>query len=329
MLTEQQTMFEQAMQGISQGDNSRARDLLTRLIRADKESATYWLWMSAVVPTQKEKIYCLEQVIRIDPDNHDAQYGLVLFGARPPDDKVTPVPPPHRKWENLYITSPTRNETDNFSKWRVISFITAGVIVIGLFVWGIFGSRLMVPFRLFGRHLTITPIAWTPTVTLTPLNTSAIDASKSTPRSTQSEPTALSDLLEETYTPTPLYINTPHPKSEAYQMAIKAYINGNMDDVLEYMKQAEVVEPQAADLLYYKGESYRQKGNFKIALETYKHIIDLDKKFAPAYLGLARTRLSINPIEDILTELNNAIKYDPNYAEAYLERAVYYLNHAK
>jgi hypothetical protein len=40
-------------------------------------------------------------------------------------------------------------------------------------------------------------------------------------------PTPLWMLMEATYTPTPLYVNTPHPISEAYRIGIRAYQRGD------------------------------------------------------------------------------------------------------
>jgi Tfp pilus assembly protein PilF len=48
-------MFHEAMTAIRQGERSRARDLLTRLIKIDRNQAKYWLWMSTVVETGKER----------------------------------------------------------------------------------------------------------------------------------------------------------------------------------------------------------------------------------------------------------------------------------
>ena len=58
-------MFEEAMQAVRQGQRSRSRDLLTRLLRADPNNPEYWLWMSAVVDSSKERTYCLQMVDKL------------------------------------------------------------------------------------------------------------------------------------------------------------------------------------------------------------------------------------------------------------------------
>ena len=83
-------MLQEAIDAIRQGQRRRARDLLTRLLRADQSNPEYWLWMSSVVDSLKERKYCLEMVLRVDPDNRQARQGLVMMGAVPPPPSSDP-----------------------------------------------------------------------------------------------------------------------------------------------------------------------------------------------------------------------------------------------
>ena len=56
-------MLREAIEAIQSGQRERARDLLTRLLRADKDNPEYWLWMSTSVGSVKEQIYCLKMVL--------------------------------------------------------------------------------------------------------------------------------------------------------------------------------------------------------------------------------------------------------------------------
>ena len=93
-------MLEQAVEALRQGNRTLARDLLTRLLKVNQNSVKYWIWMSATVDTLKERVYCLETVLKLEPGNEVAKRGLMLLGARPPAKNVRPFPlNRHRSWE--------------------------------------------------------------------------------------------------------------------------------------------------------------------------------------------------------------------------------------
>ncbi|HEX9089892.1 MAG TPA: hypothetical protein VF831_00305, partial [Anaerolineales bacterium] len=142
----QEKMFKAALDAISQGQTIRARDLFTRLLRSDSSKAEYWLWMSTLVDTDKERVYCLESALRADPDNEAAKRGLVILGARQAGDDVKPVPPVRRHWEKetVEVVAPPKSVFRRF--WEIPSYrlaigVVAAFIVIGIGV-GIFsGTR--------------------------------------------------------------------------------------------------------------------------------------------------------------------------------------------
>ena len=53
------TMLQEAIEALRKKDRARAKDLLTRLLKAEQNNATYWVWLSAAVDSQKERLYCL------------------------------------------------------------------------------------------------------------------------------------------------------------------------------------------------------------------------------------------------------------------------------
>jgi tetratricopeptide (TPR) repeat protein len=314
-------IFTEAVEAIKKGENERARDLLARLLKTEKNIPEYWLWMSSVVKSSKEKIYCLQNVLQLDPGNESARQGLILLGGLPAGD-VIPVPPIRRFWEAEIDNG--IEELHGFRKMmanpvlRVLVYMTSGVILIGLILAAFFGTR-----GVLSPRLTITPIAWTPTSTHTPTNTPK--APTITPLFTPT-PEPLWMLLESTYTPVPLYVKTPHPRLEAYRLAIRAFERGDYGGAITFFEQTLEDEPEAVDVHYYLGETYRQLGDYEKALGSYEAAIALDPNFAPSYLSRALVRLSLNPTVDILSDLNKAIELDPLYGEAYIERAIYRFN---
>ena len=132
-------------------------------------------------------------------------------------------------------------------------------------------------------------------------------------------------LLKSTYTPTPIYVDTPHPISEAYRAGLRAFHSGNVDEMLQFMKQAKQIEPESADVHYYIGEAYRLLEDNEQALAAYETAIAVNPSFAPAYLGRAKIFLMINPEVAVKEDLNQSLSLDPNQVESYLVLAEYYL----
>jgi tetratricopeptide (TPR) repeat protein len=136
-------------------------------------------------------------------------------------------------------------------------------------------------------------------------------------------------LLDATYTPTPLYVNTPHPISEAYRAGIRALIDGNYEKMLMFMQQATQAEPQSADVNFYVGEAYLLLDDPENALFAFEKAVELDANFAPAYLGRAKAMSNLDSEFDVEADLQLAVQLDPSLANAHLELIAFYLNNAK
>ena len=314
-------MFQEAIEAVRQGQRARARDLLTRLLQNDRANPQYWLWMSAAVDSRKEHIYCLQQVLELDPENSTARQGLVLAGSRVvTEDVVRPLR--RRAWE---VESRPEPPTGWRRLWanplvRVGILGGAALVVLSLVILGIYwpgrrsGAIASRPTRTPGP-----PPTFTPTPTLIVLATVS-----PTPRPPLTPgPTPLWMLLEATHTPTPVYVNTPHPISEAYRAAQRDYERGNWEAALEFLVQARQVEPEAPDIPYFAGEIYRQMGDITAAQEAYRQSLLLDPNFAPGYLGQARLLLSQGLRVEADEALKAAVMSDPGYLEAVLLQAEY------
>ena len=77
-MADNDAVFQEAVEALRVGNKSRARELLTGLLKTDQNNATYWVWMSATVDTIKERIYCLQTAFKLDPQNAAAKRGLIL-----------------------------------------------------------------------------------------------------------------------------------------------------------------------------------------------------------------------------------------------------------
>ncbi len=318
-------MLQQAIEALRTGDRSRARDILRRLLKADQKNASYWVWLSAAVDNQKERLYCLQTAIQIDPKNAAAKRGLIMLGALPPDDSIPPFPVNRpRLWEQkLTILKQPQEKSRGWANPVTRVFIVLGiaVCVLGLSV----GGYMLVP-RPAKPTMTHTPTRYpTATSSHTPTNTPI--ASLRTPTPTFLGPTPLWMFLDKTYTPTPLYVVTQHPitSRSAYEAGLRFLGAKDYKNALALFQQAQGLEPAAPDIDYYIGEVYRGQGSFRPARDEYQKAINKDHNFAPAFLGRARANLDLNPTADVSKDLDEAIILDPHFAEAYIERGKYLL----
>ncbi|GAB4531342.1 MAG: hypothetical protein Fur0018_19270 [Anaerolineales bacterium] len=319
---EEETIFQKAQEALQEGDRVKARDLLTRLLQYTKTNADYWFWMSAVVDTRKEQVFCLQQALKCAPEHAGARQGLIWFKAHP-NDEVRAAPLAAAAWQVLVPDLVEEKSRPTLLQRRqVVVASILGMLVFFALGMGLFGShsRAWLPFRI---RLTITPTPWTltpspiPSMTLTPQNT---------PTPLAVTPTPLAALLSATYTPTPLYVNTPHAVSEAYRLGMSAYARGDWAQALNYLKQVTQAQPDAPDVWFQVGEVYRMMGESSQALDAYAQSIAVDADFAPAYLGRAQVLQAQNPTQkDIPDLLQQALRLDPNLGEAYLSLSAYYL----
>jgi len=298
------TIFKETRKAIEQGDKSRARDLLTRQLKREPNNPELWLWMSAVVDSNKERIYCLREALRIDPQNRAARRGLAMMGEAGGDQMVMePQPVPRRNWQAALDKA--EKPPLKISAKNSLMVAAAGVVVVVLIGIAIFGKELkkprgtaqFVPSPYPSATVSPTPV---PTVTPTP-----------------SGPTPPWQVLAVPYTPTPLYVNTPHPMIESYRLAIRAYERADWPKVIQYIGQSIQSEPSEPDLPYLLGEAYRFAGNPDQALAAYDQSLSINSGFAPAFLGRAQALMTRNPlpVDEIRSALESARAGDPALPE--------------
>jgi tetratricopeptide (TPR) repeat protein len=182
--------------------------------------------------------------------------------------------------------------------------------VIILIVWAIQSNRLWL-FR--GRNMAAFGTAVpTPTYPASPTTTITL-----TPRII--EPTAPWNILQSTYTPTPIYVFTPHPIVEAFSIAMRNYQRDNWLEAIKYFNQALQSQKDAPDIYYHLGEAYFQIGELRNALTAYEEAININPDFAPGYYGRAKINLlREDSIELAIEDLLISVDLDPDYGEAYL-----------
>ena len=314
--TPEEKMLDEAQAALENGDKGRARDLLTRLIKTNRDNIQYWLLMSASVETNKERIFCLNEALRVDPHNQLARRGLAALGAYPLDETLAvPLAFQKRNWEAaLFSPVPQTKRTR-----RAVIQVGLAMVVLAVIVGAV---TLAINF---GRGTPAIKLGFgfsTPTIgpSVTFEATSSPVVRSVTP--TFMGPTPLSMLLAVTYTPTPLYVNTPH-NLEDYNRGLKMMKDGNWSLALISFQNAAAAAPASPDLFYYMAEVYRILKKYPEASQNYEKSIQVNPNFAPAYLGRALLKLETNPkqADAARADVDKAISLDPSYFDAYLELA--------
>ncbi|MBI5963104.1 MAG: tetratricopeptide repeat protein, partial [Chloroflexi bacterium] len=260
-------------------------------------------------------------------ENGTAKRGLILLGALAPDENIQPFPMNRpRAWEEKLLLAnekPKERGLRAVLKSPITRLISVLLVVAGLAAVVIFGFVLP-------RQTTFIPTQTnTPGPSPTFTGTPTIFGATAAPTKSYIGPTPLWMLLPQTYTPTPLYVNTPRPLNsrDQFRIAEQAYKAGDWDAFITNMELIVPLEPEAADIYYYIGEAYRFKGQAANALKAYNDALKIDPRFGPAYLGLARARLMAEPNFNVEILFDEAISRDPNFGEIYLERARYFIFH--
>jgi tetratricopeptide (TPR) repeat protein len=326
----QDHMLQEAMDAARDGKRSHARDLLTRLLRANQNNVDYWLGLSSVVDSTKEQIYCLEKALEIDPDNEVAQRGLVLLGGRPADENLVPIKPDRKRdWDIGKIGSISGVDEKDKSKKapipvaRLLALGSVAAVAFGLIYFGVFNNPLSSPNTGIGSDVTRQPLG---SGGPTPTFMGEEGPEEKTPLPTFAGPTPLSMLLDEPYTATPRYVNTAHPSTAAYRSAMNAFDMGNWDTAIDFLEQALEIEPEAPDLRYHLGIAYINIEEYFEAKKLFLQAANIDPGFGAAYMGMAMADLALGLEGELLEELDDAIQNDPELGEAFIQRAIYRLS---
>lgn len=100
-----QNTIQAAIEAAKAGDKAAARNILTNVIRREPTNARAWFLLSQVVEAKHQQIYCLEQVLAIDPNNQQVKARIQALTEHIDQQPVVvqvqpPAPPakPSRRW---------------------------------------------------------------------------------------------------------------------------------------------------------------------------------------------------------------------------------------
>ncbi|MEN6435504.1 MAG: tetratricopeptide repeat protein [Anaerolineaceae bacterium] len=312
-------LYQEAYLAFQEGKNQAARDILTRLLKSEPDNPDYWLLLSGVVENKKERLFCLQQVLHLDPQNPTARQGMVMLGQIPPQpDLMIPMQHQRFSWKApSLLPVKTTSARQKARPLRVILQISTAIIFMAI------GGMIYLHYS--GKQTTIKEVQRIPPPQVAPSATYLPSSTLRyvTPTEASSEMPPLSSLLQYTYTPTPLYVQTPHPRSEAYRVAMNKMASQDYEEAIIYFQQVITNEPQAPDIQFYIGEAYRLSGDRSNAKKAYQAALDISETFAPAYYGLGILNIEAStPNYDAASDnFSRAIELDPNYIEARLALA--------
>jgi tetratricopeptide (TPR) repeat protein len=319
-------ILTQAIEAARRGERRRARQLLTKLLRADQKNEQAWLWMSAVVESDRERIFCLQSVLKINPENKPAHTGLRLLGALPAMER------PHSILED-YEREPGEQQRPggrrlNFLRrrrayeWTAITGLSVAILCCLGLAWAAnFGAGQLAAFNVART----TEAYQSPTASQAPSITPSLVPS-ATPLIRSATPTLdpatpLAYVVGATVSPTIVYFETPHPENDAYQAGLRRYYTGDWAELMRFMDSALDANPNLWEAHFYIGEALRQTGRPADAVEAYDESIALNERFAPAYWGRGLAQAELGRISAALEDLRQASEHDPRWTAPYLERA--------
>ena len=74
-------LLQQGIAAARAGDRAQARQLLQEAVKRDPRSEPAWLWLSSVAKDDQERLFCLKQLLGINPNNENAIKGLKQLGV--------------------------------------------------------------------------------------------------------------------------------------------------------------------------------------------------------------------------------------------------------
>ena len=110
-------LYQRGVAAARAGQRRVAAGLLGRSVRLNPNSEFAWLWLSGVVDDPAQQLFCLRTVLKLNPDNRNAQHGLRLLESRDLAAKAgVPLPELELPMPNLA----TRESLERRESWWVL-----------------------------------------------------------------------------------------------------------------------------------------------------------------------------------------------------------------
>ena len=114
IMTDSNALVKQAISAHKANDKAKAKELLMKAVDLDDQNEQAWMWLSTVVDSLNEQQICLDNVVKINPNNERAQKALAAITeklgqsgvAPPPTPDASSAPPdPDNPWASADLSS--------------------------------------------------------------------------------------------------------------------------------------------------------------------------------------------------------------------------------
>jgi len=332
------SLLEEAIAATRRGERAKARELLTRVLRYDQKNEEAWLWMSSVVESDRERIFCLNSVLKLNSNSQTAKRGLALLGALPPEMKAdlgievigvtfdaSVAGAAKQKRRSGFMIR--RNRALENVLIILLAVITVAVIG-GIIYIRVFAPRLFAPAVAAATAtptLSATEVALELTVTRTP--TAAATATipslsiTTTPGVTL---TPLAEVLKLQFTPTPTIFAPQFFTEDDYRLGETAFKASDFDKATDSFLKAAAQNSRNYSAHYYLGLIYLQRRDYNRAFTSFGNAIRINSDYAPAYIGRGQAQFGLggNPLSDF----DKANQLEVRWGEPYIQKSIYYMS---
>jgi hypothetical protein len=75
-------MLAYGIAAVKKGQMEEAQEWLVTLLQIDRYNELGWIWLSGAADNDQDRLDCLQEVLKINPDNVNAQRGLAALHAK-------------------------------------------------------------------------------------------------------------------------------------------------------------------------------------------------------------------------------------------------------
>ena len=127
-------MLQNAVRAIKSGNKVDGKRILVQILRVEPENEDAWLWMTYVVDMDRQRRDCLQQVLKINPDNKMAQRGMDILDQRQAKrllaDRGSKTSPQLNPQSELSPSKPIASSTQRISNKSLFATLIALAVVM-------------------------------------------------------------------------------------------------------------------------------------------------------------------------------------------------------